>query len=135
MTEVSPVDVARGWHDALNQGNVEQLMERVAPDVEIVGPRGSVRGADRVEEWVSRAGMRLVPTQWFVRGDQVVVEEEAAWTQPDGTLSEPALIAIAFQVTDGRITAISRYGSVGAALNATGLQPSDLIDIKGAPSP
>ena len=135
MTEATPVEVVRSWHDALNQGNVEQLMARVAPDVEVTGPRGTTRGADQVEEWMTRAGIRLVPTQWFLRSDLVLVEEEAAWTQPDGTLSEPAVIAIAFRVTDGRIAAITRYGSASAALNATGLQPSDLIDIKGAPSP
>lgn len=134
MTEATPVEVVRSWHDALNQGNAEELIARVSPEVELTGPRGTTSGANQVEAWMTRAGMRLVPTQWFVRGDLVLVEEEAAWTQPDGTFSEPAVIAIAFRVTDGRIAAITRYGSAGAALNATGLQPSDRIDVEGAPS-
>jgi hypothetical protein len=132
---MTPVEVVRIWHDALNEGNIERLMERVAPDVEVAGPRGSARGADQVRDWMVRAGIRMVPTDWFARGDQVVVQEEAAWTMPDGTLSEPMLLAAAFQVTNGRVSRIARYSDVGAALNATGLQPSDSLNLEGTSSP
>lgn len=133
MATQSPLDVVRIWHDALNEGNIERLLEHVDPEVEIAGPRGSARGADQVREWVDRAGIRMVPTGWYVRGDQVVVEEETSWTTPDGALSEPTLIATAFEVTDGRVSKITRYSDIGAALNATGLGPDDGIDVEGAP--
>lgn len=135
MTAESPVTVVQIWHDALNAGDVERVMARVTPDVEVAGPRGSARGADQVREWVTRAGIRMVPTQWYAGGDQVVVQEETAWTLPDGTLSEPMLLAAAFQVAGDRVARIARYSDLGAALNATGLQPTDMVDIEGAPSP
>ncbi len=133
MAAESPVTVVQIWHDALNEGNVERLMERVTSEVEVAGPRGSGRGADLVRDWVTRAGIRMVPTQWFARGDQVVVQEETAWTMPDGTLSEPRLLAAAFQVVGDRVARIARYSDLEAALNATGVQPTDIVDVEGAP--
>lgn len=133
MADESAVTVVRRWHDALNAGNVERLLGSVTPDVEIAGPRGSAKGAEQVEKWVGRAGIKMVPTQWFASGDQVVVQEETTWTQQDGTLTEPVLIATAFRVTGDRVSGITRYNDIGAALNATGLQPSNMIAIEGAP--
>lgn len=134
MTDESAVAVVRRWHDALNAGNVERLRESVTPDVEVAGPRGSAKGAEQVEKWAGRAGIKMVPTQWFASGDQVVVQEETTWTQQDGTLSEPVLIATAFRVTGDRVSGITRYSDIGAALNGTGLQPANMIDIEGAPT-
>lgn len=134
MATQTPLEVVRIWHDALNEGDVERLLAHVTPDVEIAGPRGSAQGAEQVREWVARAGIRMVPTAWYVRGDQVVTQEETSWTMPDGTLSEPMLIATAFQVTGGQVSKISRYSDVGAALNATGLEPSDGVEVEGAPA-
>ena len=48
MATQSPLEVVRIWHDALNEGNVERLLDHVDPEVEISGPRGSARGADHV---------------------------------------------------------------------------------------
>jgi hypothetical protein len=135
MATPSPIDVVRIWHDALNEGNADRLVTHVTNDFEVVGPRGTASGADVMREWVGRAGIQLVLTQWFARGDQVVVEEEAAWTDAGtGVVSEPVLVATAFQVADGRVARIARYDDVGTALNAVGLQPSDIQDIEGAPS-
>jgi limonene-1,2-epoxide hydrolase len=133
MAAESPISVVQTWHDALNQRDVERVLSRVTPDVDIAGPRGSARGAEQVRVWVDRAGIRMVPTEWYAGGDQVVVQEETSWTLPDGTLSEPMLIATVFQVTGDRISRIARYSDIGAALNATGLTESDSIDIEGAP--
>jgi ketosteroid isomerase-like protein len=134
MATQTSLEVVRTWHDALNEGEVERLLAHVTPDVEVAGPRGSARGAEQVQEWVARAGIRMVPTAWYVRGDQVVAQEETSWTMPDGTYSEPMLIATAFQVTDGRVSRIARYSDIGAALNATGLEPSDGVEVEEAPS-
>jgi hypothetical protein len=133
MAAESPIDVVRQWHEALNAGNVERLLERVTPDVDIAGPRGSARGADQVKAWAGRAGIKMVPTEWYAAGDQVVVQEETTWTQRDGPLSEPTLIATAFQVTGDRVSRIARYSDIGAALNAIGLTASDAVAIEGAP--
>ena len=134
MANESAVAVVQRWHDALNQGDVEGLLESVTVDVEVAGPRGSATGAEQVMAWAGRAQIKMVPTQWFAGGDQVVVQEETTWTQPDGTLTEPVLIATGFRVTGDRVSSITRYSDIGAALNATGLQPSNIVDIEGAPS-
>ncbi|MDQ3696057.1 MAG: nuclear transport factor 2 family protein [Chloroflexota bacterium] len=135
MTTASPVEVVQIWHDALNEGNVDRLLDHVTDDVEVVGPRGASRGAAVIREWAGRAGMQLVPVQWFARGDQVVVEAEAAWTDArTGVVSEPVLAATAFRVVDDRIVRLARYDDVGTALNAAGLAESDMLLIEGAPS-
>lgn len=135
MAAASPVEVVRIWHDALNEGDVERLLARVTDDVEVSGGRGTSRGAAVVRDWVGRAGIQLMPVQWFARGDQVVVEEEAARTDlATGVVSEPALVATAFQVVADRVARIARFDDVGAALNAAGLAASDRQDFEGAPS-
>ena len=134
MTTTSPVEAVRIWHDALNEGDIDRLLDHVTDDVEVTGPRGTSRGADVIREWVGRAGMQLVPVQWFARGDQVVVEAEAAWTDAaTGLVSEPVLTATAFRVVGGRIARVARYDDVGTALNAAGLTEADMLPIEGPP--
>jgi ketosteroid isomerase-like protein len=67
------------WHEALNAGDFERPVALSHPDVEVVGPRGTGRGAGLLREWVARANIRLEPRRVFQREETVVVEEEAEW--------------------------------------------------------
>jgi acyl dehydratase len=51
--------------------------------VEIVGPRGSIRGRRVLSEWMTRAGYSAVAMRWFCGADgHIVVEQDARWIDP-----------------------------------------------------
>ena len=54
-----------------------------APDLEVVGPRGTVRGREVLGPWMARAGFTAPPLRWSCgAGGAVVVEQEATWADP-----------------------------------------------------
>lgn len=122
MEEGSALKIVAGWHTALNKGQVERLVEKVQPDVEVGGPRGKTRGAEVVREWFGRANVRLWPLRYFARQDTVVVEEKGEWLSPDpGQITGSQTVATVFTVRDGLIAAILRYDTLETALQEGGL--------------
>ena len=112
----------QAWHDALNRGDLGLLLTLMHDDVEFGGPRGSGRGAGMVRDWAERSGIRLIPDRWFRRGDVVVVAHRAQWPDPDtGALTPPDDIASNFEVRDGLVQRVVRYGSLQEALAAAGI--------------
>lgn len=127
------IAVVLAWHEALNAGDADCLVGLVHEEVEVVGPRGSGQGVPLLREWVERAGIRLQPGRVFQQGDEVVVEQRAAWRSPDSRqCGDPLEIASAFQVRDGRIQRIVRYADLKEALAATGLDPSHEVRVEAA---
>jgi hypothetical protein len=74
----SELRVVEAWHEALNGGEVDRLVDLSHPEVEVGGPRGTGRGAQLLREWVDRANIRLEPRRVFHHADTVVVEQ---WAQ------------------------------------------------------
>jgi ketosteroid isomerase-like protein len=121
----TPVRVVVAWHEALNCGDVERLVELSHPDVKVGGPRGTGQGAQLLREWVARAGIHLEPCRVFHQGDTVVVEQEAEWRSAEtGELSGSQRVASIFVVRDGLVTRVSRYPDLAEALRAAGLDGS-----------
>ena len=122
--------VVEAWLDAVDRADAGAAMALCAPDVEVVGPRGSVRGREVLVPWLSRAGFSARPLRWFcgAAGD-VVVEQDATWTDPaTGTERGRAVVAARFLVADGVITRFQRHDDgLPAALAAAGLQESDEV--------
>jgi hypothetical protein len=75
--------VVEAWHEALNGGEVDRLVELSHPEVEVGGPHGTGRGAQLLREWVDRANIRLEPRRIFHHADTVVVEQRAQWRSTD----------------------------------------------------
>ena len=120
------VALVRAWHEALNAGDVERLVELSSDDVEVGGPRGSGRGADLLREWFGRAGIHLAPRRIFHRGQTVVVEQDAEWRAPGVAQSTGAqMVASVFVVRDGQIAGVMRHADLASALEATGLTEAD----------
>ena len=69
--------VVEAWHEALNSGELDRLVELSHPEVEVGGPRGTGRGAQLLREWMGRANIRLEPRRVFHHADTVVVEQLA----------------------------------------------------------
>ncbi|MGH6944614.1 MAG: nuclear transport factor 2 family protein [Geminicoccaceae bacterium] len=116
------------WHDALNEGDVEHLVELSSDDIEVGGPRGPSRGVQVLREWVERANIRLEPRQVFRRGQTVVVEQDALWRSPDtGEVIGSEVVASVFVIQSGRVVSVHRHPDLATALNAAGLGEADRV--------
>jgi ketosteroid isomerase-like protein len=125
----SPVDVVSAWHDALNSGDTNRLLELVTQDVEVGGPRGAGHGTELLRDWVGRAGIHLVPARIFHRGDMVVVEQRASWqTGDDSPPTEPTTVASLFRIQGELIASILRFDDLTAALSAAALNDGDEVE-------
>ena len=122
----SPAAVVHAWIDAANRQDGDDLVALSDPDVEIVGPRGSLRGAGVLRDWLTRAGLTLENKRTFARGGAVVVEQHGVWRSVEtGEFVGEADVAARFEVGGGRVTAFERYDELCAALTAAGLEESD----------
>jgi len=123
------IRVIAEWHDALNGGDMDRLMQLSAPDVEVGGPRGAGRGLELLRDWASRAGIHLALRRVFHAGEAVVAEQEAAWTSMETVdTTPPQTVASVFIVRDGRVASVMRHDSLAEALSAAGLDESDVIE-------
>jgi ketosteroid isomerase-like protein len=113
------------WHEALNEGDVERLVELSHPDVEVGGPRGAGHGAQILREWVDRANIHLEPERIFHEQDTVVVEQVAEWISTES--SSRQTVASVFLVHDGLVTSVVRLPGLAEALRAADLDESQEI--------
>ena len=117
--------VVEAWHEALNGGEVDRLVELSHPEVEVGGPHGTGRGAQLLREWVDRANIRLEPRRIFHHADTVVVEQRAQWHSIDtGRAISSQTVGSVFVVRDGRVNRVVRYPDIANALDAAHLDES-----------
>jgi hypothetical protein len=120
---LNEIETVRAWHDALNIGIIDQVVELCTHDIEVGGPRGSGTGHQLLREWFDRAGISLSFGKAFHRESAVVVEQTAVWPG-----SEPSVVASAFWLRDGLISRILRYEGLDSALVAAGLDRTDAVE-------
>ena len=122
--------VVEAWLDAVDRADAAAATALCAPDVEVVGPRGSVRGREVLGPWMARAGFSARPLRWFCGADgAVVVEQDATWVDPaTGAERGRAVVAARFHVAGGVIASFQRHDDgLPAALAAAGLRESDEV--------
>jgi ketosteroid isomerase-like protein len=121
------IATVRAWHDAVNAGDVERVVELCSEDVEVGGPRGLARGRPVVREWFARAGIRLEPGRVFQRGEAVVAEQRAEWRMAGADPGDDDVhaIASAFVVRDGLIARVARHDDLAVALAAAGMDETN----------
>jgi len=126
---LKPLAVALAWIEAVNQKDVERLMRLSAPDIDIIGPRGSLRGSGVLRDWLARAGLTLESGRSFVRDGSVVVGQRGVWRSPDtGEVAGVGEVASRFRVAGAHVVAYERFDNLAAALAAAGLTGSDETD-------
>jgi ketosteroid isomerase-like protein len=118
------VRTVTSWHEALNSGDVQRLVELSHPDVQVGGPRGKGHGAQVLREWVDRANIHLEPGRIFQRADTVVVEQKAEWSSAQTGASGGQWLASVFVVRDGLVASVVRYPGVAEALRVADLDES-----------
>jgi ketosteroid isomerase-like protein len=126
---VSTIDLIQRWHVAVNAADIAGLGDLVTDDVEIGGPRGTANGRDVLIDWVGRARIQMEPTDWYQRGDTVVVCQRATWPTEDGAPGIPQKVGTVFVVEDNRISRIARYSGLSDAFAETGLSEADRIEV------
>lgn len=122
--------VVEAWLDAVDRADAAAATALCAPDVEVVGPRGSVRGREVLGPWMARAGFSARPLRWFCGADgAVVVEQDATWVDPaTGAERGRAVVAARFCVAGGAIASFERHDDgLPSALAAAGLRESDEV--------
>ena len=122
--------VVEAWLDAVDRADPVAATALCAPDLEVVGPRGSIRGREVLGPWMARAGFSARPLRWFCgAGGAVVVEQDATWVDPaTGTGRGRAVVATRFLVTDGLVARLQRHDDgLPTALTAAGLRESDEV--------
>jgi limonene-1,2-epoxide hydrolase len=128
-----PLAVVQAWLGAVDRADAGAAMALSAPDLEVTGPRGTVRGREVLAPWMTRAGFTGTPLRWFCGADgadgAVVVEQDAVWADPvTGAARGRAVVASRFAVEDGVVTRYQRHDDgLPAALAAAGLRESDEV--------
>lgn len=132
MASTDAVAVVLAWQDAVNRQDADRLLALSAPDIEVVGPRGSGYGHQLVRDWLARAGLRLTTERIFARGEVVVVAQQGVWL---GAAPLERHLASRFRVTGGRVAQFARYDDLASALAAAGLGDGDEVPVGPAFDP
>ena len=118
--------IALAWIEAANQRDLERLMRLSDPNIDLVGPRGSIRGSAILRDWLARAGLTLESRRSFASGGSVVVEQRGVWRSPEtGEVVGVADVASRFGVEGAHVVTYERFDNLAAALSAAGLTGSD----------
>lgn len=130
MPSTSPLALVQAWQDAANRQNSDRLVELSAPDIEVVGPRGSGHGYQLLRDWVGRAGLQLTTLRAFVRDNVVVVAQRGVWRSVEtGEVTGEQDLASRFRIDGQRVGQFARYDNLDVALNEAGLHYSDEIPV------
>jgi hypothetical protein len=128
VTHEDPQKFVLAWQEAANGQDADRLIELSAPDIEIVGPRGSAYGHQILLDWLGRAGAQFRPLRLFARGENVVVALHGVWREAEtGEGIGEQAVASSFRVAGGRVARVARYDTLDVALADAGLAEADEV--------
>lgn len=132
MPYINPLALIQAWQDAANRQDIDRLVELSAPDIEVVGPRGSGHGYQLLKDWLGRAGLHLTTLRAFTHDNLVVVAQHAVWRSAEtGEVTGERDLASRFRIDGQRVVQYARYDNLDVALVEAGLHYSDEIPISG----
>lgn len=117
----SEIATVLAWHDALNDHDVDTLLDLCTDDVDLGGADGSHQGKPAVQHWAGSLGATLTVGRTFYRDGTVVAEAELTTPAESGTRT----VATAFRVVHDKIATIVRHDTLAEALEQTGMTESD----------
>ncbi|HET8851677.1 MAG TPA: nuclear transport factor 2 family protein [Ktedonobacteraceae bacterium] len=132
MPYINPLALIQAWQDAANRQDSDRLVELSAPDIEVVGPRGSGHGYQLLKDWLGRAGLHLTTLRAFTHDNLVVVAQHAVWRSAEtGEVTGERDLASRYRIDGQRVVQYARYDNLDVALVEAGLHYSDEIPISG----
>lgn len=124
----SALSIVEHWLAAVNAGESASALALSAPDVRLIGPRGTATGRDVLRTWLAQAGATFATRAIYARGATVVVAQRATWRDtPTDALVGEADVATRFVVADGLVAELERYDALADALRAAGLDAGDRV--------
>ncbi|CAM2925536.1 hypothetical protein [Skermania piniformis] len=120
----SAVATVLAWHDALNGGDVDTLLELSSDDIEIAGAAGGAQGLLALRVWATTAGIRLEAGRMYTWDGIVVTEQQLTRS---GTSAPAETVASAFRVVHDHVTSVFQHPDLATALAATDLGEKDLV--------
>jgi hypothetical protein len=87
-----------------------------------LGPEGTVRGREALRDWLGRTSAPLKTLRAFVRGETVVLAQQAIASSQGTGGGE---IASCYEVSEGQVVHFACYEGLEAALVDAGLDASD----------
>lgn len=131
MRHNDEIAVVRDWQKAVNERDINRLLELSDPEIEIVGPRGSAHGHEVLRDWAAGAGLSLETLRTFARGNAVVVAQHGVWRDADTKeIIGESDVATRFRVDKGRVAQLARHDgadSLDTALEEAGLGREDEV--------
>jgi ketosteroid isomerase-like protein len=132
VSATKPVNVVRGYNQALGAVDVDAMLAFVHEDCEIVSQRGVMRGHESVRAFAARQsyGVRMVPAEqrYFARGETVVVHGTVEWRYVDSDeLAGRDDGATVWTVRNGRIIRLEIHEKLEPALASAGLTRADEV--------
>lgn len=112
----SEIATVLAWHDALNEKNIDTLIDLSTDDIEIAESDGAAQGLDALRTWAEGVSGTVTVGRMYVN-DGVVVFEQTVGTDT---------FASAFRVVHDKVSAVFRHPTLAAALAATDLTEDDL---------
>ena len=113
----SEIATVLAWHDALNAADVDALLSLSSEDIEVGDAHGAAQGHIALRDWIT-ANPRSVEV-----GGVVVVEQKISGPGESGSDA-----ASAFRVVRDHVTSAFRHQDLAAALAATELTVTDLVE-------
>jgi ketosteroid isomerase-like protein len=119
----SEIATVLAWHDALNDLDLDTLVELSSDDIDIGDAHGAVQGHDALRRWATTSGLTAEPGRMYVHDGVVVVEQQVRTASQPDTVST---MASAFRVVHDKVTSVFRHQDLATALAATELTEDDL---------
>jgi ketosteroid isomerase-like protein len=117
----SEIATVLAWHDALNAADIETLESLSSDDIDMGEAHGAAQGHDALRKWAASRAATTELGQMYVHDGIVVVEQKVSAADGPNT-------ALAFRVVRDHVTSVFRHESLAAALAATELTESDLVN-------
>jgi SnoaL-like domain len=117
----SEIATVLAWHDALNAADIDTLEALSSDDIDMGEAHGAAQGHDALRKWAASRPVTTELGQMYVHDGVVVVEQKAGNPDVPNT-------ALAFRVVRDHVTSVFRHESLAAALAATELTESDLVN-------
>ncbi|HEX8361229.1 MAG TPA: nuclear transport factor 2 family protein [Longimicrobium sp.] len=118
---MTPAAIVHAWLAAVNAADADAVLALSAPDIAMIGPRGTATGHEVLRGWLQHAGATFETLATCARGDSVVVAQRGVW--PGG--GDAVEVATRFRVAGGRVAELQRYDGLADALRAAGLTRAD----------
>jgi hypothetical protein len=119
------IDIVKQWLEAANSDDASRLVALSAPDIRIVGPRGTARGAEVLRDWLARARAHLTTQSVYARESRVVVAQHGIWHDASGAVAGEADVASRFVTEKGRVVEYERHEALAGALASANLTRDD----------